>query len=82
MVHQAYNLSIHRSRPVWVFPKERFFEWEPKDEPFCRAYGVGHEEARQERLEFPAAVVTDFNILPSGESVIRFRSYPHQTPDA
>jgi hypothetical protein len=26
----------------WIFPKERFFEWEPKDEWFCKKYGIGH----------------------------------------
>jgi hypothetical protein len=27
----------------WIFPQHRFFEWEPKDEPFCRKYGIGHK---------------------------------------
>lgn len=27
----------------WIFPKHRFFEWEPSDEAYCRKYGVGHE---------------------------------------
>jgi len=26
----------------WVLPKEKFFEWEEKDVPFCRKYGFGH----------------------------------------
>jgi hypothetical protein len=26
----------------WILPKERFFEWEEKDVPFCRKYGIGH----------------------------------------
>jgi hypothetical protein len=25
----------------WVLPAEPFFEWEPKDEWFCRKYGIG-----------------------------------------
>lgn len=31
---------------VWVFPKDRFVEYEPKDEWWCRKYGLGHEEVR------------------------------------
>jgi hypothetical protein len=31
---------------VWVFPKDRFVEYEPKDEWWCRKYGFGHEEVR------------------------------------
>ncbi len=30
---------------VWVFPKERFVEYEAKDEEWCRRYGFGHEES-------------------------------------
>jgi hypothetical protein len=25
----------------WILPKERFFEWEEKDVPFCRKFGIG-----------------------------------------
>jgi hypothetical protein len=28
---------------VWEFPKERFFEYEPKDESWCRLLGIGKE---------------------------------------
>lgn len=31
---------------VWVFPVERFVEYEPKDEGWCRRLGFGHEEIR------------------------------------
>jgi hypothetical protein len=31
---------------VWVFPQDRFVEYEPKDEWWCRKYGFGHEETR------------------------------------
>jgi hypothetical protein len=31
---------------VWVFPQDRFVEYEPKDEWWCRRYGIGHEETR------------------------------------
>ena len=26
----------------WIFPKDRFVEWGPEDESFCRAAGFGH----------------------------------------
>lgn len=25
----------------WILPRERFFEWEEKDIPFCRKYRIG-----------------------------------------
>jgi hypothetical protein len=31
----------------WVFPKERFVEYEPKDESWCRYFGFGREEGPQ-----------------------------------
>lgn len=31
---------------VWVFPQDRFVEYEPKDEWWCRKYGIGHEVTR------------------------------------
>jgi len=34
------DLCVQRD---WVFPKHRFFEWEPKDERACRALGIGHD---------------------------------------
>ena len=27
----------------WVFPKERYVEYEPKDESWCRCFGFGKE---------------------------------------
>lgn len=34
------------TRP-WIFPEHQFIEWEPKDEAFCRKYGIGHEGPEQ-----------------------------------
>lgn len=39
-------VTEHAVERVWVFPKDRFVEYEPKDEPWCRALGIGHEETR------------------------------------
>lgn len=30
----------------WIFPKHRFFEYEPKDEQSCRALGIGYERLK------------------------------------
>lgn len=30
----------------WIFPKSRFFEYEPKDEKSCRALGIGYEQLK------------------------------------
>lgn len=29
---------------VWEFPKDRFIEYEPKDESWCRKLGIGKEK--------------------------------------
>jgi hypothetical protein len=45
-LNSLYGLNIHPSehRPKkWIFPKDRFVEYEPKDEWWCRKYGFGHE---------------------------------------
>lgn len=34
------ELAVNRS---WIFPKERFLEYDKSDEWWCRKYGVGHE---------------------------------------
>lgn len=36
-------LSAHALTRRWVFPVERFVTYEPKDEPWCRYFGIGHE---------------------------------------
>ena len=45
---QLYGLKIRVAKfcttGKWLFPKHRFFEWEPKDEAFCRKYGIGRPE--------------------------------------
>lgn len=33
-------------RRVWVFPRDRFIEYGPEDEGWCRALGLGREESR------------------------------------
>ena len=42
-----YGMGVVVDRNItatsWIFPKHRFFEWEPEDEPLCRKYGIGHE---------------------------------------
>jgi hypothetical protein len=38
------HVSEHVVEKVWVFPKDRFVEYEPSDEWWCRKYGFGHEE--------------------------------------
>jgi hypothetical protein len=40
------RVSEHVVEKVWVFPKDRFVEYEPSDEWWCRKYGFGHEEVR------------------------------------
>jgi hypothetical protein len=40
------HVSEHVVEKVWVFPKDRFVEYEPSDEWWCRKYGFGHEETR------------------------------------
>lgn len=61
-------------KKVWRFPAERFVEYEPKDEAWCRAAGIGREDEEVRVSTIPRIMVTniDFdsrrtrNLLVSG----------------
>lgn len=38
------DVSQYAMSRRWVFPKHPFFEYEAKDEEWCRKLGIGHEE--------------------------------------
>lgn len=40
------HISEHALESVWVFPEDRFVEYEKKDEAWARKLGYGHEELR------------------------------------
>lgn len=39
-----FNRDIPKYEKKWVFPVEKFWEYEPSDEAWCRKLGIGHEE--------------------------------------
>ncbi len=41
---QADEFIREFARVWWVFPVEPFVEYEPKDEVWCRFFGIGHED--------------------------------------
>jgi hypothetical protein len=57
----VYNLKITMESKRWRFPKHRFFEWESKDEEFCRKYDIGYEEDFFEQLNIPEGTVLGVN---------------------
>jgi hypothetical protein len=52
-VNTLYGLNVvtdqNMVEKVWVFPQDKFVEYEPKDEWWCRKYGFGHEETRPQQ---------------------------------
>ena len=55
-------------RRPWVFPKHQFFEWEQKDERFCRKYGIGHEGPEEPciiQVKNPFTGRTSLHVHPS-----------------
>ena len=38
------NLTLTYRCPQWIFPADRFVEYEPSDEVWCRPLGIGKEE--------------------------------------
>lgn len=38
-----YVVSEHAMVARWVFPDDPFVVYEPKDEKWCRFFGIGHE---------------------------------------
>lgn len=41
--YHRVEVRIPTGRPGWVFPDDPFITYEPKDERWCRALGIGHE---------------------------------------
>jgi hypothetical protein len=59
------SLSYQTRRKVWRFPKDRFVEYGPEDESYCRLAGFGREEEVTETICIPRAVITDLRWTPS-----------------
>lgn len=37
------TIKVQTKRKIWEFPKDRFVEWGPEDESYCRLAGYGKE---------------------------------------
>ena len=40
------KVSRYAMAEVWVFPHDRFVEWEKSDEELCKRLGIGHKESK------------------------------------
>lgn len=67
------GVRVERSEKCWVFPKERFFEWEPDDEASCRFLGIGHDGQKTITELYPQALVTDIAYDEPKRDTISFR---------
>lgn len=68
VVMQTFKLSWQRKRKEWQFPKERFVEYEPSDETWCRYFGIGKEVEITETVTIPQAYVR--SVSPNGSMEI------------
>lgn len=57
------KVTIVLKEKRWVFPKDRFVEYEPKDEVWARALGYGHEENRRE-VVLPCTMIRSVTTQP------------------
>ena len=48
------HVPCHRK---WIFPKDRFVEWGPEDESYCRFAGFGHEQITYESFRLGDTLV-------------------------
>ena len=44
LIGLPYIVSRNALVSIWVFPKDRFIEYERSDEELARRYGFGHEK--------------------------------------
>ena len=54
-VGQIVDVYYVVTKSVWEFPKHRFFEYETKDEPWCRQLGIGKEIVQERTVVIPNA---------------------------
>lgn len=57
MNSQVISITYTRRTRVWVFPKNRFVQYGPSDERWCRFFGIGREEEVVETVTIPRAIV-------------------------
>ena len=71
------DITIHVTKRKWDFPRERFVEYEPQDELWCRPLGIGREVDAMDTIEIPNAVLTQFNVDASGRITGAFQLSPN-----
>ena len=59
------EMRFTRTVKRWEFPVERFVEYGPKDEDWCRLLGIGHEVESVETTYVPNAYVESVVTLES-----------------
>lgn len=56
-------VSAHCLAPHWVFPSDRFVEYESTDESWCRKLGIGSEQWKPAAYKTPMGFVMHPDIL-------------------
>lgn len=79
-----WSLTIEKTVPVWVYPRDRFIEYGPEDEWWARKLGFGHEELREQTIHIPRGfikkidgLIISFTALPE-PSLVDFAGTPPQ----
>lgn len=52
MWNNLHAITFHTRQLKWVFPKEKFVEYEAEDEQWCRYFGIGKEEWVESVVKF------------------------------
>lgn len=66
----SMEMNFRSTRKVWVFPQERFVQYEKSDEDWCRFFGIGHEAD-----QVIDAKLTGVSILKHTSDSITFQSH-------
>ncbi len=69
---ETFTITAVYAKKRWVFPKEEFVEYEPKDELWCRPLGIGREVSEATTVCAPRMVINEIG----RDGTIRFVQVP------
>ena len=71
MVGYCTKLTFTVNRKRWIFPNDRFTEYEQKDEVWARVLGYGHEEGNDQEIIIPCAMIESITVPESSNNLIK-----------
>lgn len=74
MVGSFAKLTVITNEKRWIFPKDRFVEYEKCDEVWARALGYGYEQGCEQKIEIPCTIQA-INISNPNSSLIETNFY-------